>query len=165
MMCWIVTRSDCTNKDNCWLNIEFWVFLHSRIVPIASLHYFSFCYLFMSQQLYQNNLNHIFWRGRSHSVGQGRWNDNEGIFLCHSSSTRFWILLWACVGEVGSGKESKRKGKRDFRQTKKYLEFLAPYDCLQWFDRKVNILLILVIFLYFLSAHFLLSCPLLLSGS
>lgn len=23
MICWIVTRSDGTNKDNCWLNIEF----------------------------------------------------------------------------------------------------------------------------------------------
>ena len=48
-ICWNVTRSDGTNKDNCWLNIEFWVFLQPCISSISNPHYFSLCSLFISQ--------------------------------------------------------------------------------------------------------------------
>lgn len=102
----------------------------------------------------------------------------EVIVLVKAGETIMKVSSFATVHQLGSGsycglawekwgqeRRAKEKVKGTCRQTKKYLEFLAPYDCLQWFDRKVNILLILVIFLYFLSAHFLLSCPLLLSGS
>lgn len=130
-VCWIVIRSDGTNKDNYWLRIEFWLYLQLFISsPILITSHFAFCSF--HSNFTKITLDHISGLGRSPAVVSSGWNDHEGVFLHPSSPTRFLILVWLAWDRRGWGEESKRKGRRHCFPSVDTRTFSVPSFSIWW---------------------------------